>query len=859
MLRGSKSSLRVMLTEAGESMTTTIVQRPLRIAQGASGLAIGLALLWAPAARAHDAAAVADAAASALAAGDAAGDLVDTQNSAEITVTARKRTERLQDVPLSISSVNGDAVKVQKLNKLQDFAQNIANFNPYTSNPRTSALSIRGVGGINGGSDGSESGVGLIVDDVFYTYTGFAWGPIYDVAALEVARGPQGTLLGKNTTVGAVIIRTNGPSFTPSTELEASGGNHGELLVRGSSTGALVGDKIAYRLSFYRETNDGFYPNNVPTLDDSKRGTVRENNTNRWSVRGQLLFTPTDTISDRLIVDHGRTKEYNNYSGTVVSPFTHYANGTPYRTYAQKIAQLYGIGNIDYNPYTGEQTNPSPFQTEVTGISNNLSIDFGGVTLTSVTAYRNVKLWPRNSQGNNGLYNYSLGYDNDNSLYSQEFRLASRPSKIFDWQVGAYGLIDKRRSNDRIIFGKDAASFYGTTLPASFTQAVTPTIHSDVLNGLEYDQLGKAETHSVAAFGQGTLHILAGLDLTGGVRFTHEVRKGSDTASSFGGVDALSASDLTLRNTLLRNQFGGYFAVAGKNTNNSVSWLVNPSYKITRDIMIYGSAARGVKSGAINTVAVPVYSGTTIIGYTPVVTKPERSLDFEAGIKSAWFDRKVVINVNLYQNDIHNYQGSVTDTSSYHDVNGAVVTKTYLGNIPHVRLRGIEAETSWQVSPWLQLHAAGAVTSAKYIRYADAGAPVDLQYAGGPKTVDESGQKVSRIPPWSINAGVNLDKAIGQIQGHDVALFGYVNESVLGKTRFTDALSTYDLGQKTFGITNASIGVRRLDDRIAVSIWAKNLFDKKYTFNKTLGSTNAAATWSLGDPRTFGGTVSIKL
>jgi iron complex outermembrane receptor protein len=776
-----------------------------------------------------------------------------------IVVTARRRDERLQDVPLSISAISGDVVKTERLDRLQDFAQKIPNFNPYTSNPRTSALSIRGVGGINGGSDGAESGVGLIVDNVFYTYVGFAWGPLYDVAGLEVARGPQGTLLGKNTTVGAVIVRNNAPSFTPETALDVSAGNYDSLSLRGYTTGTLVEDKLAFRVSFLRDKQDGFFKNNSPQIGDSRRSTVNFTDVNRWGIRGQLLWTPTSNITNRLIVDHNETAEFNNYNGIVASPITQYNNGAPYRTYATKLAQLYGLTNLDTDPSTGDSTNPSRLYSYTTGVSNELNVDFGGVSLTSVTAYRSFRLYPRNSQGSYGLYLYSLGYDNDNKFWSQEFRLASEPGKVFDWQIGAYALKDDRESNDRIIFGRDAAGFYGTTLPASFTARVPITINPNVLDGLEYNQLGIAKTRTIAAFGQVTLHLTDWFDLTGGVRFTHEKREGSDTGSSFNGAAGLTAAEQAQQANLLRTLFGGYFSLKDKQTDNSVSWLVNPSIKVTPDLLLYASVARGVKSGAVNTVAVPVYSGTTIVGATPVITEPETSLDFEAGFKSSWANGRFTLNVNAYQNTIKNYQGNITDTSSFFDASGTNIPKAYLGNIAKVRLRGVEIESNWQITQGVQFHAAGAIVGAKYLDYTNSGATVDWQYPGGPKTLDLSGRKIPNVAPWTANVGVNFDIPAGTVAGKDVALFGFVNEALTGKTRFSDAGSTIYLGQGTYGLTNASIGLRRVDDRVTLSVWVKNLFDEKYTYNKTIGTTNAVPTWALGDLRTFGLRMTAKL
>lgn len=840
-------------------------------------------------------------------AADERGDAADTgaessaasadapENAATITVTARRRTERLQDVPLSISQIGAEAIAQQKLAKLQDFAQNIPNFTPNTRNPRTSSLSIRGVGGVVGGSDGSESGAGLIVDNVFYTHVGFAFAPLYDVAAVEVARGPQGTLLGKNTTIGAVIVRNSAPSFTPGLQAEVSAGNYGSLRLTAAATGPLIGDTLAYRVSFYREKDDGFWPNNPIPINDNLRSTINGSNTNRWGIRGQLLWQPASNVTSRLIVDRTKTAENNNYSSVTSSLFTKYANGTPVRTYETFLYQVYGLtaDKLSNSKYASVQTNPSPFRTEQFGVSNELNVDFGWADLTSVTAYREVKLRPRNSQGYYGYFVQSLGYDNDNKIYSQELRLASKPSEVFDWTIGAYGLIDKRRSNNRVIYGKDASSWLLNTLPANFATQINPATYKNpaILNYLEDDRLGTGTTHSIAAFGQATWHIVDGLDLTGGIRFTHETREGNVVGSYFIGAggtpdNQLSASDLALRTSFINSAFRGTFNAAqiaafyglpSKVGSNAVSWLINPSWKVTPDILLYASASHGVKSGAINTVSQSI-AGTTVVpgssipvgGIQPIITKPEKATDFEFGFKTAWFNRRVVLNVNFYQNTITDFQGPVLDTTTFPGV-----TYTYLGNIPKVRLRGVEVEANWQVNDWLQIHLAGARSSAKYVSYPNAGLPTDQLYGtsnplytNGLGYSSLSGTTLPNVAPWTVNGNVSWDKPVGRIFDNDVALFGFVNTAVTGKTRFSDIRSTIYYGQKTYALVNASIGIRRTDDRVAVSIWARNLTDAKYanlngiTLNTAPAGTTyngyTPSTYSPGDPRTFGGTVAVK-
>lgn len=831
-------------------------------------------------------------------------------NSADITVTARKRTEKLQDVPLSISAVGSDALKNEKIGKLQELVQLIPNFTPITQNPRTSSLSIRGIGGVVGGADGSESGAGLIIDNVFLPYVGFAFQPLYDLAGVEVARGPQGTLLGKNTTVGATIIRTQAPTFTPEAYAEISPYNAGGLRTS-AYINLPVSDTLATRLSFFREKNDGFFPTNPYPLNDAQRSTINGSNTNRWGLRGQLLWKPASNITDRVIFSHSESAENNNYNSQFADDFTHYANGTPIQTVSTFLKSYYGVSaaELPNNLYASTQTNQSEFLTRYNGVSNELNVDFGWAKLTSITAFEHYELLPRNTQGYLGYFWESLGYDNHNKTFSQEFRLAGSIGKAIDWTVGLYGLIDRRSSNDRVLYGQDAGALFAYTnnlyakggltgltglhsnlLGNATTASVLaqdPTI-ANALNNVEEDQLGTALTHSGAIFTQATWHITDRLDLTGGVRFTDEYRKGNDVGSLIGGVPTSQLTPLEqLIRTTVFNARGGNFDAAqladtvfagsaagsSSKTTPSVSWLINPSYKVTRDLLLYFSAAHGEKSGVINTGATPIiktasapgavlYNGNYVVGVLPVITKPEKALDFELGFKSAWFDHRWILNANIYQNTITDYQAQITDTVTF-----APQVVSYVGNIPKIRLRGLEVDGSLRVNPWLSAHANGALTRAKYIDYTDAPYPVDLGNVA-PGYSSLSGTNIPNVSPWTVNAGIDWDKPVGEVLGNDVALFGFVNEAVKGKTRFSDIRSTIYLGQKTYGLTNVEIGLRRLDDRVSVSLWSKNLFNQGYSIPAGIATNSnlAAATatyptfsvYTPGEPRTFGLTLTGK-
>ncbi|WP_260927630.1 TonB-dependent receptor [Novosphingobium sp. 9] len=221
-----------------------------------------------------------------------------------IVVTARHRDESLQSVPLAISAVSGAELAAKRLDRVSDYAIRIPNFNALQQNTRVSALSIRGLGG-NASNDGAEGGVGLIVDGVFFTHVGFSWLDFVDLESIQVVRGPQGTLLGKNTTIGAVIVQTQKPSFDPSLTLTGTYGNYGAKQLRVNATGPIIDDKLAYRLTFATSQGGGWIRN---AYDGNK---YLDNN--RWSLRGQLLFTPTPNLSSRLIAEHYESREYNNY------------------------------------------------------------------------------------------------------------------------------------------------------------------------------------------------------------------------------------------------------------------------------------------------------------------------------------------------------------------------------------------------------------------------------------------------------------------------------------------------------------------------------------------------------------------
>ncbi len=739
-------------------------------------------------------------------------EISDEASVDQIVITARRREEKLQEVPITVSAVSGQVLKAERLDRVADYAAKIANFSALQQNTRVSTLTVRGLGG-NANSDGSEAGVGLIVDGVFFTHPGFSWLDFVDLDHIELARGPQGTLLGKNTTLGALIVTTKAPSYTPEATTSATASSHDHYQLRANLSGPIVADKIAGRLTVYGDTGGGWIHNKADGKD------YLDNH--RWAVRGQLLLDPNPSFSDRLIVEHYETKEYNNYYPAVGDPLT-YVNGTARNGWARRLATGFGytpsykVGDVNYD--TQDRV-----ISKTDGLSNIAEFKIGDYRLTSISAWRRLYYRPNNDSDYTPYPIFRAGYDVDVDQYSQELRLASPTGGKVDWQTGIYLLKQEVRSNYRFQFLSKASAYF-----------ISPTLPSAILNGVEADQIGTADTKSAAIFGQGTWHVSDKADLTGGLRYTHEDREAANNVLSFGGADLTGA--LAPYAAYRKAVTGPAYSVTGEKKNGSVAWLINPSYKISDAILAYASASYSEKSGAANLGA--KVGDSIIIG-------PEKSTDYELGIKTTLAGGRATFNANLYRDNIDGYQATLVDPTG-------ASTRTYLANAGKVRLQGIEVEGAAQVTDRLNLSFATAWAESIYVSYKNAPPPAEYTYAGAPTSVDLSGKQVPFAPNWTGNISARWTQPIGT----ELTLFAYANETWRSRT-YLHPLSSYGR-QAGYALTNAGIGLRSRDDRWSVTLWSKNLFDKNYAVAFSAATAIAPYAAILGDPRSVGLTLTAK-
>ncbi|MFT3965441.1 MAG: TonB-dependent receptor [Sphingobium sp.] len=761
---------------------------------------------------------------------DAAAE-AEEAGSGEILVTARRREERLQDVPVAVTAVSGDTLNIQHLDRVADFAAKLPNFSAVQQNTRVSGLYVRGLGG-NASNDGAESGVGLIVDNVFFTHVGFSWLDFVDLDHVELVRGPQGTLLGKNTTIGAVIVTTKKPSFKRELNLEAGYANFGRYQIRGNVTGPLIDDVLAFRLTGYRDQSNGWLRNKV---DGRKYLDV-----NRWAVRGQLLLTLPD-FTNRLIAEQYETREYNNFYPPYADVTT-FANGaTRGAAWENKLRSIFGY-TPNYNaPDNADYNTQDRITSRVTGVSNQFDWEIGRHTLTSVTAWRKLRFRPSNDSDGSPFSILRAGFDVDVDQYSQELRLASPTDGAFDYQVGAYFLREDLISNNRSIFQSDSTRYFLTgSVPDAFLLPL-------ILDGVEYRQVGKAQITSGALFGQGTWHATDRLALTAGIRYTREKKKASNRGESFGGTPLVGplAALAPARDAVLAafggnvaataTEPGGTFYLSGSETTTGWSWLVNPSYKVSEDVLLYASVSHGEKSGAANLSATPG---------KPLLIAPEKSTAYEVGVKTSFADKRGTFNINLYWNDITNFQAQQVDPNRF-------ALGSYLGNVGKVRLRGVEAEGVFAIAPGINLSATGAFNDAIYRSYPNG--PVPVEYSNVVTSLDWSGKRVVGAAKWSGQVSFDVDQPVSDRLN---ATF-YANQTYRSKTNLLNPFSVYGR-QEGYGLTNAGIGLRDADDRWSVVAWGRNLFDKRYYVGVGTATAVNPFIGVLGDPRTYGVTVKGK-
>jgi iron complex outermembrane receptor protein len=742
----------------------------------------------------------------------------ETRALGEVVVTSRRKEEKLQDVPIPITVLGGKNLERDRTFDVQDLTRRAPGVTATTPNGRRTGISIRGIGKASG-NDSMEPAVGVMVDDVFLSHVGMSYQDFTDLDRVEVLRGPQGTLMGKNTTMGVINYVSRAPSFFQQGMVEGEvGGNQqsdilpGAFKARASYSNGIIDDLLAFRASAFVNTQDGDLHNINP-----EGGTYNERK--RYGGRLQFLLTPSEKLRFRLNIDYAESHENSNVKPKMFEPAT-FLNGSPRtNTFTSRISRGYFGG---YQPIIGKEAwdkidigQARPLPTINGGVSGRLDWDIGPGTLTSVLAYREFHFDAKNDSEETKFDIARGGTKVDTEQYSEELRYAWSPFDWLDSQTGLFLMHTETDSTSRTLYGEDAGAFYASNSQYNALIGSNIGLLRSSLNNLFVTTNTRPATDSVALFEQVNWHLTDKATLTLGIRETFESKNNSiaKKATFYDGSPLTPTGNATADAIRAARVGETYDRRSGRRVDEwSTSWLVNPSYKFNDNVMLYASAAGGQKSSSVQ------FNNSN--GDT-VYVKPEKSLDFGLGLKTLLLDKSLMLNINLYHTTVTDYQA----TTSIPDATQPTGYRSELGNIPEITAMGVEIDSAYYPTSWLTFTFGGAYNHARYTDWKTATCPAEI-----PPSVqavcDNTGKQVVGAPELTGIFGVDLHKPLGLtgLIGH-----AWANSVVRSSQNLEAQLSSWGK-QDAYQVTDVGLGlITGGKIRYELNLVANNLFDTKYT------------------------------
>ena len=803
-----------------------------------------------------------------------------------IIVTAQKREQSLQDVPIVVTAVSEQLLQDTGVKDIKD----LTILTPgllvtSTSNESVTTARIRGIGTV-GDNAGLESSVGVVIDGVYRPRNGVGFGDLGELERIEVLKGPQGTLFGKNTSAGVINVVTKRPSFDFGANVELTAGNYGAMEGAASVTGPFS-ESVAGRLYIASRERDGYLDvirGPGPRTDDE------DNDRSFQTARGQLLFQPAESLDIRLTADYTERDEN--------------CCAAPQVTLSPNPGVLAVLNGV----VPGSFRNPAdPFdrvaysnrstKQEVEDKGASMEIDWdleglGGATLTSISAWRE---WETINGQDADFTTVDILYREPNGDFgntfeqlSQEFRLAGESEKL-SWLVGLFYANEDLDSRDQLILGNDFQRYFTglTGGPTSPLVGLPPTAYP---GGGTTRDVYEQESKSWALFTNNSIRFTDALELTLGLRYTDESKDlDSDYSNQHGGAGCAILRSNPAFAPLVAAALGanGPAAAAAAQTLFGIgcsvtyadpifndiafsqsldeeewSGTAKLAYRFTEDVMSYVSFARGYKAGGFNlyrerngifflqpgqTLTIPGVG--TLVGPsvdTDTSFDSEMVDSYELGVKTQWADNSLLVNGAVFYQDYQDFQ-----------LNTFTGLQFIVTSMPQVVSQGVDLDFVWY-TPLEQLSFQGGVTYAD-TTIEDFGGPANLAFF---RTEREDDQ-LSFAPEWSASLSTTYEQPIGNsllIRGNIGVRYTseYNTGSNLDPRKMQDAMT----------LVNARVGFGAADEKWMVELWSLNVTDEEYyqvLFDATLqgSSTSPGASQStlngfLGAPRTYGLTARFK-
>lgn len=813
----------------------------------------------------------------------------DSTTVGELVVTAQKREQRLQDVPVVVTVASGQQLEDAGVRDIRDLTVLTPGLIvTSTSNETSTSARIRGVGTV-GDNPGLESSVGVVIDGVYRPRNGVGFNDLGELERIEVLKGPQGTLFGKNTSSGVINIVSARPSFNFGGEASVTYGNFDYTAANLSLTGPIVADKLAGRLYLGYGDRDGY--------QDVYRGTgpvlrpAEDNDQHFWTARGQLLWLPSSNLDLRLIADYTKREEMCCVGVQLFNgPFTSTVTNNP------AIGGPNVLNPADIHQRLAFANRPTDQDIEDRGASLEINWDtpwLNGARLTSITGARR---WNTENGQDSDFTSADLLYRNKDEFFrqfdqvSQELRLAGSTDRL-NWLIGGFYAHEKLDSGESLNFGSQLGSYLDILLRTAAASPVASGGTGSLANpittgGLAYIlgtnpgvTAGPAQldvhrqvSDSYAIFTNVDYKLTDKLTFTGGLRWTSEDKdrrshytnpgNGGCTPSVLAGAPAVRAAE---GGPLTQRLFVGYFCAGGNDAayNNltqtesiseeKLTGTAKLSYNFTQDAMAYLSYARGYKSSGFNLYRQrcyyipPALLGGADRGCAQNAANPAGALSpdpttafapemvdsYELGLKTTWFDRRLVVNAAIFYQKYEDYQLNAFDGVDFNVI-----------NVPEVTSEGVDLDILWQ-PPVEGLTIQGGLTYAD-TRYGDDPVP-------GSAFTLLPGSRISFAPLWSGSLSTTYEKEVAGLLWRFNVSGKYTGEYNTGSD-----LSPLK-AQQDMLLVNARIGFGAPDRRWGLEFWAQNLTDEDYiqvAFDGTFQPNQVDA--FLGAPRTYGVTLRSK-
>ncbi len=730
----------------------------------------------------------------------------DAASSPEIIVTAQKRSENLQTIPLAVSVLSGAALSQAARPSIESASQMVPSLNFLKSGTTLNqTIFLRGVGTATFSIAGEPS-VSTVVDGVVYARSGEAFSDLVDIAQMEVLRGPQGMLFGKNASAGVINITTQMPKHELGGSFDASYFDRREYRLKAAINLPLGADLAGRLTAFYGEYD----------------GNIRNVTTNSWvngyqhyGARAQVLYDPSPSLRIYLAADWHRNNDDCCADVIATGPLTGAGVASTSLAFNVLPAPLgASTRQVSQNLVTATKE-------EGWGLSMQADIGIGDHTLTSITAYRN---W-ENTEIRDGdwLDRAYVGFQqlHDNgpqksNTFTQELRITSPSNQFFSYVLGGY----YSRAYSRRIFQRDdtvctatATAPTGVLIPCGSANANASTFPTGVADfGSTFKNL--------ALFGQGTLHIADTFRIVAGLRYSHDrldVFHSRKTALTGPGIQpnfdqgvfdsytALVASGVvpgTAATTAVAASNGIPFRTG--TSNNNLSGKAALQFDLSSDVMAYVSYARGYKGPAYNVFFNLTGTGTNVIA-------PETSDAWEVGLKNRLFGGTMTLNIAGFYAKYHNFQANNPDL-----VAGVVVTR--FTNAGEVSTRGIEADLNWRPADDLSITGGIAYTDAHVDAF---NAPL------GSTAAVPSGTVLGYAPKWK--GSIAMDYRVRSISAFDLFLGTTANFQSEQLSLFSaDPVQRLFGTIPAYGLVNFSLGFGDKQDKFRLTFQVRNVFDKAY-------------------------------